>query len=435
MAVSCIGRNRGLRVAAPALVRRRSISARADLWNRDVVRRPQSPMREGDPLMFESSVLDSLDVKVLALTGGVSVDDAVYRRFGGTHRLSRDPLECSAFILPDQTVVHLADVGPGAAMSIVLDDRDGAILKLGGEPLCPVGFPAATDFYDQRTSRGLPFRGSAVLQGIDVLSFPYLWPCELAASGLACRFCHLGNRTQALAAQGAGDGAPLSPADAAEIVDYALNIARCAHYVQITGGTTLDADGECDRVAHLLREIDKKANLSRIAGEVVVFTTPPCDPREVDAIFAAGAHRIACDIEIWDESIARDICPGKASRVGRQRYLATLEYIARKYGPNKACSAFVVGLEPAESFLAAAEYLASRGIVPIPSIWMGFGLPALADHPPPGLEFYRKVKVGLANIYEKYGCEPPGTAGYNVCLCRDTWRHRREILESSTLLE
>jgi hypothetical protein len=220
-----------------------------------------------------------------------------------------------------------------------------------------------------------------------------------------------------------------TPQDVAEVVDYAVNTEKCAKYVQLTGGSTVNGKGECDRVVEILAAINQIAGLASIAGETIVYATPPSPPDEVDKLFAAGADRVACDIEIWDEQLARQICPGKAKFTGRQRHLDTLLYIAAAYGPNKACSAFVVGLEPAESFLSGAEYLASHGVVPVPSIWMPHGLPVAGRPTAPDLDYYRKVKKGLAEIYYKYQCEPPGDTGFNVCLCRDTWNHRSELVQ------
>lgn len=162
----------------------------------------------------------------------------------------------------------------------------------------------------------------------------------------------------------------------------------------------------------------------------MLYTTPPHDPRLVDQLFQAGADRIACSLEIWDENLAKEIMPGKAKYTGRKRHLDCLEYIAGQYGQNKACSSFVVGVEPAESYLEGAEYLASRGIVPIASVWVPFGSPVLGNMQAPGLRFYRQVKNGLAGIYAKYGIEPPGGKGLNVCMCRDSWLHRQEVSNS-----
>ena len=189
-----------------------------------------------------------------------------------------------------------------------------------------------------------------------------------------------------------------------------------ARYIQLTGGSTLQAGGECARIVDILQAIDETAGIANIPGEIIVYTTPPAVAQEIDSLFAAGADRIACDIEIWNEAIFREICPGKSQWTGRQRALDTLLHIAGRHGPNKACSTFVVGLEPAEDFLAGAEYLARNGIVPIPSIWMPHGLPPVPSPVKADLAFFRAIKRGLAEIYDKYQCPPPGDLGFNVCL-------------------
>jgi hypothetical protein len=371
--------------------------------------------------------VDALDLKVLLLTRGIHVRAEVYESYGATYRISPDPVECNVLFLPGGTVVHVADIGAAAPFELTLGPEGKPWLYHGGGLVAEVSLPTPTAFYRQQTSRGVPFRGMAVLQGRDVVAFPYLWPCEFAKAGLACRFCHSGNFTQQQCLSGTYQDFEFTPQDVAEVVHYAINVEKCASYVQITGGSTLNTDGECDRVVEILRAIDAVAGLDNVAGEVILYTTPPSDPRKVDRLFAAGADRVACDMEIWDEELALRVCPGKARGTGRQRHLDTLLHIAATQGPCKACSTFVVGLEPAASFLTAAEYLARNGIVPIPSIWMPHGLPPVESPVTADLEFFRTVKRGLAAVYQKYQCEPPGECGYNVCLCRDTWKHRVEL--------
>jgi hypothetical protein len=46
----------------------------------------------------------------------------------------------------------------------------------------------------------------------------------------------------------------------------------------------------------------------------------------------------------------------------------------------------------------------------------------------PELDYYRKIKVGLASIYERHGIVPPGGTGLNVCMCRDIYLQRNAIL-------
>lgn len=99
-----------------------------------------------------------------------------------------------------------------------------------------------------------------------------------------------------------------TPRDVGEIVAWALEDGAVKE-LQLTAGSRLNPASECERYASILRSIDEVAGLER------------------------------------------------------------LEAVAARYGPNKACSAFVVGLEPVETLLAGAEYLAQRGIVPLLSVW------------------------------------------------------------------
>jgi len=154
-----------------------------------------------------------------------------------------------------------------------------------------------------------------------------------------------------------------------------------------------------------------------------LYITPPKTPDGVDNYFKLGADRIACSIEVWDEKLATIITPGKINITTRQRHLDVLEFIAEKYGPNKAFSNFIIGLEPYESLMEGAEYLASKGIIPTASVWIPFGRPVMGSMKAPDLEFFRNVKQGFAELYKKYGLEPAGASGINVCIERDIWRY------------
>ncbi len=397
--------------------------------------------------------LDSLDLKVLLLTKGVKVSTEVYERFGQTNRIHSDPLTSNCLLLPDGTVVHLVDLAMHMsyikkAMSwetlrnlrylfqlrtpftLEVTGSGDPVLLCKDEEVTRVAFPPASRFYEQKTSSGLPFIGNAVLQALDFLSFQCLWPCQYAQAGHACQFCYSGGLFDRLARKNKPLPPMPTPQDVAEITHYAFMVERAAKHLQLTGGSTMNTQAECAVIKGFLDEIDKVVGLKNIPGEILVYTTPPSDPREVDQLFSAGTDRIACSIEVWDEKLAQVVTPGKWKFAGRQRFLDCLKYVAKRYGPNRGCSSFVVGLEPAESYLDAARVLASEGIVPIASIWIPFGRPVLGRMQAPGLDYYRKVKEGLATIYETYGIVPPGSNGLNVCLCRDVWNHLADLSDS-----
>jgi hypothetical protein len=398
--------------------------------------------------------LDSLDLKVLLVTKGIKVSHDIYEQFGRTHRVYPDPRTCNCLILPDGTIVQMTDVALHmrylkSAISLEslrnmryalqirtpfrleVSDTGSPVLLHNGNEVTQVSFPPASRFYEQTTSSGLPYLGNAVLQGRDFLSFQCLWPCDYAKAGYSCQFCYSGGVFERLARK-RKPGPPLpTPRDVAEITDYAVNTEKVAKHLQLTGGSTMNTQAECRLIRRILEEINGVVGFKNVSGEVLVYTTPPSDPGEVDQVFEAGASRIACSLEVWSEELVKTVTPGKWKFAGRQRYLDCLKYIAQKYGPNKACSSFVVGVEPAASFLEGAECLAAQGIVPIASLWIPFGRPVMGRMQAPGLDYYRKVKDGLAEIYAKYGIEPPGSTGLNVCLCRDIWNHRSEITARS----
>ncbi|MGA2034971.1 MAG: radical SAM protein [Thermoguttaceae bacterium] len=398
--------------------------------------------------------LDSLDLKVLLVTKGVKVSAQVYKAFGRTHRLHPDPETCNCLLLPDGTVVHLVDLAMHMGyikkalswdmlrnlryafqlqtpFSLDVADSGHPVLLWKDEEVTRVMFPPASRFYQQRTSGGLPFLGNAVLQGLDFLSFQCLWPCQYAQAGQACQFCYSGGLFERLSRKGKPLPPTPTPRDVAEIAHYAFMVEGTAKHIQLTGGSTMNTQAECAVIKEYLNEIDQLVGLKNIPGEILIYTTPPSDPAEVDQLFSAGADRVVCSLEVWDEQLARVITPGKWKFAGRQRFLNCLKYIAKRYGPNRACSSFVVGLEPVETYLEAANTLASEGIVPIASIWMPFGRPVQARMQTPGLDYYRKIKEGLARVYETHGVVPPGSNGLNVCICRDVWNHLADLSDSS----
>lgn len=378
---------------------------------------PQYPI---DGLMF-----DSLDLKVMLLGQGVYVHDSVYDHFGKTHRISRNPRACNTIFLEDHLPVYLARTGPQARFHLLVREEK-AVLESNGDFITVVAFPKKTDFYTRKTSHGIPFGDLAILQGEDMLAFSYLWPCELAKSGNECRFCHCGNFTSQMVRNHLWKDFEFPVEDIVEVVQYAVETDPKARVLQMTAGSTRDPDAEIDRYTEILREIDRRVGLEKVGGGIL-FLTPPKNPGNLDRLFEAGIGRVAFDLDIWNETLFEQLCPGKARYTTQKQHLDALHYVAEKYGPNRACSVFVAGLEPIESLLEGETFLARSGIVPLPSPWTPIGVenPNLPEVP--GVDYYRTLIRETARLYTQYNLEAPGTVGSSVCLSRDIWL-RKEIL-------
>jgi len=371
-----------------------------------------------------------LDLKTLLITRGINLPDEIANRFGRTHRLApaSELYSCNCLLLPGNIPTHLFHVGPSADFSLAVTDAGRPCLTYRGKFVTEVDFPPATKFYSQRTSSGYSFNLMAVLQGLDVLSFPYLWHCQFALGGLPCHFCYQGNTALEMKRTGQKFPALPTPDDVAEVVEYCVQHEDIRD-VQLTGGSEVDAgQGEMPLATDFMAAIKRRVDLRKIKGDVCLYTSAPKDPAAVDKVFASGVDRVAYDLNVWDENIFKQACPGIARYIGRAQQLRALEYAADKHGPNKMCSAFVIGLEPVESLLAGAEYVAERGIVPLFSIWLPHHRPVMGSTTPPGLDYYRRARQGFLELFEKYKLNPPGASGLNVCMCRDLVKRQQSFV-------
>ncbi|HSV75288.1 MAG TPA: radical SAM protein [Chthonomonadales bacterium] len=368
-----------------------------------------------------------LDLKPLLVGSGVRYPAAVYEAAAGRARLEPpdNPYAANCFLLPGEVAVHLAP-----------NDRSPFSLEAGGDgsiALCCVGsrvtevsFPAPSDYGAQRTSSGTPFGGIAVLEGRGILAFFYLWGCQFVRTREVCAFCHQAQ------AEAAGLPFPSPTGDeVAEVIRWSLDHAGIRE-VQMTGGTLSAPSEECARYARLLRTIDQRVGLDAIPGEVCCYMSAPKDPAATDPVFEAGADRIVHDLQTWDAGLRARFSPGHSRVVDRPTQLRALEHIAARHGPNRACSTFVVGLEPLDSLLEGAAYLAERGIVPSYSILMPPAGLASQLHPN-DLAYHRRATAEYARLYKTCDLTPPGLAGgAHVCMCHDIYRFMDDVLESAS---
>ena len=395
---------------------------------------------------IEGVKIDSVDLKCLVVSRGIKVDKEVYKLFSSISRLNISPLTCNCIILSDGTIMQMTDMSFHLRyLTGILSWDNIKLLRYASQLETPfalkiienkpalfydntfldfVTFPPYTDFFNQKTSSGLPFIGNAVIQGINWVAFQCLWVCEYATEGKPCEFCFSGAAFQNMKNKKKKLPLPVKPSDVAEIVDYGVKNVGCDS-IQITGGSTLDGQSETKYIENYLIEIDKKVGKANLFGEILLYITPPVNIEAVDNYFTLGANRIACSLELWDENKARLVTPGKIELTTRKRYLDTLEYISNKYGTDKAFSNFIIGIEEYDTLKEGATYLAQRGIMPAASVWMPMGRPVQDNMKAPGLEYYKRVKDLFADLYTKYNLEPVANCGLNVCIERDIWNYSR----------
>lgn len=389
--------------------------------------------------LLDGVSVDSVELKCLLVSRGLRTAQEVYRKFGGEYRIHPNALRCSAIALPDGTVATASDLGfhpalrpreglrppkraTGARTDFALALSGSApLLTYKGREVCEAHLLPGAEFYGQKCASGLPFLGSAALEGREWLSLLGLWPCEYATEGRSCGFCEYGAQLESMARHGRLLPELPEPEDTAEIINWAVEHAGVTS-VQLAGGATFEGEREACYIGAQLRAVTEKVGRAKLTGEVLLHITPPEDPALIDRCFEQGADRVVCSLEVWDDALAAELTPGKREFAAKERYLAALGHIAERFGPGRACSNFTLGLEPLESLAEGARYLAERGIVPTLSVQLPLGKPVYGASGPPGIEYFRRAKELFAELYVKYGLCPPGGSGLNASVGSDIRR-------------
>lgn len=396
---------------------------------------------------LNGKTVDSIELKCLLISHGLKIDKDIYQKCGKNYRIYPNALTCNSFKLPDGTIVmatdlrfhlstlssmfswdnlrlfkHMRDMTTDYRLALI-DEQPTLLYK--GEEITPVELMPGTEFYKQKTRSGMPYMGNAVLQGCDWVAFQCLWPCDYACAGKPCQFCFSGGQFEAIAKRKKLMPFIPSPEDVSEVVWYAVKHDG-VNSMQLTGGSTFKDEVEEEYITSYLQSLNESGARAALKNELLLYITPPKHHDVIDRYFDMGASRIACSLEVWDDQLGQTITPGKRNFTTKQRHIDALTYIAEKHGPGKAFSNFIIGLEPFETLKEGATYLAERGIIPSASVWMPFGKPVNGSMKPANLEYFRKTKNMLAELYLKYHLEPAGCCGLNVCVERDIWRQATE---------
>lgn len=91
--------------------------------------------------------------------------------------------------------------------------------------------------------------------------------------------------------------------------------------------------------------------------------TPPENDSDILQLIKLGANSFGFNIEIWDDALRKEICPGKSS-ISKKRYLAASRKVLNVLGTNRVGSCLVVGLESIDSSTEGAKTLTENGIQP-----------------------------------------------------------------------
>ncbi|MBI5375526.1 MAG: hypothetical protein HZA77_08830 [Candidatus Schekmanbacteria bacterium] len=141
----------------------------------------------------------------------------------------------------------------------------------------------------------------------------------------------------------------------------------------------------------------------------------PVDGKMIERLHDAGLDSISFNIEIYDETIRKEICPGKGE-IPVSRYLESLSMASSIFGKNQTSSWLIVGLESPESSIKGMEEIAKAGAIPHLTVFRPLEGTELAKIAPPDPQKIIRIYKELPRVLNQYGLNPLETrSGCTKC--------------------
>lgn len=282
------------------------------------------------------------------------------------------------------------------------------VLSKNNKPLnFPVRYPVRPKVLSEKTSDGIPFSKIVGFRGVDCMSISFSLYCKFWDVGKQCKFCNIKN-TNELSEQKAIKQAKWI----SEAVAKAFEYKEINHFI-LTGGTF---DKEVQWVERIYNEIKQKTGMTYFPGSNCTMTAP----RSLDDLKTMcnfGSDFLSFNLEIYNKEIFNSLCPGKTIHVGYEQWIQRLLEAVEYKGWGHVRSNFVAGLEPIESLMEGAEFLASHGVLPAFIPYKKPFDPHVKDYDYSKEDYWKLTKY-FVELYDKYNLKP---SYCHKCYCNSTY--------------
>jgi hypothetical protein len=183
-------------------------------------------------------------------------------------------------------------------------------------------------WYYKKVSTDVPMPTYFLHEGKKFLHQAYTG-CDYHSIGLQCGFCSTGSKWKI--------GTPI---EVAETVDEACK-ENNTYQVCLGGGTKIPIKHNIEYFSKCASEISKRHPYVPIWVEM----NPPETDDDIDTLIKSGVTSFGFNIEIWDDTLRQEICPGK-SKISKKRYIDAMKYALSVVGSNRVGSVLLAGIEP-----------------------------------------------------------------------------------------
>lgn len=239
-----------------------------------------------------------------------------------------------------------------------------------------------------------------------------LWPstiCSYVQQGVDCKFCCLSltkNKTI------------MNVQDVVDALDVALSYNH-QYEVNLSGGICGDRDSTICYLADICSGIRKRHEVP-----ISIECAPPTSVDGLIKLQEVGVTSIIMNIEIFDEKLRGDICPGK-SEISVKTYMDMLCEAVKIFGRGNVSSVLIVGIQPEKDVEVACKELVSIGVIPTLIPFKPLDDSYMENHPVINVDGYirlskhleKEMRKNYLGINGHSGCAACGACSLETNLC------------------
>lgn len=297
---------------------------------------------------------DPLHVKISLLNQGVTISEKAK-----DYLKKQGEIRHAVFSAVDLTILDGLQVNCPSDVKFVslspwsIDLSEGNELKLyyRNHEISTVTLDMADPYSKLHTRAGVPYQ-SISFWATDRMRIHHTISCVFKKRDIGCRFCEV-LKSDTLC----------DLADIYEVIDFYLERNNSFRHFLIGGGSE-PLDLEEKRITEIVKYIRARSDKS-----IYLMCLPPQNLSVLKTWHDAGVNEIAFNLELFDRLLAEKYMPGKG-RIPLAQYMSALEKAVTLWGKDgNVRTLFIVGLESTSSILQGIEEVASRGIMPILSVY------------------------------------------------------------------
>lgn len=360
----------------------------------------------------------------------ISLLDEAKHQTTGTHIFgTRDgviALRPESLLLRDGSSI-ITTPTPPEENPYVVDALDGTPwLFDDGAPLEAVEYWPAPDFYAKSSSSGVPMKNIVSTRPQRLNIFPYRY-CTFWNNNKGCSFCDIVSQLKK-GGKELNIPARLDPLEVGEVIGEALKEPGRYSAVFLTSGSIVSGqapfDDEVDYYIQILQEVGKHFKTRKFPSQIIgtAFTR-----KQLERLYnETGLMSYTADIEVLNEELFNQLCPGKAEWIGYREWKKRLADAVEIFGPGRVNTGLVAGIEltrphgfmsedeALERTLAEAEDLARQGVSTVFIVWSPRPDTPLGNQKNASLDYYIRLARGLHALRVKYRL-PIGFDDYRHC--------------------